>query len=117
MRTLQREGGRIVVEDCRRPRGRVVTSCAVRKGKSRTRRGMYGIRGLLPGGQMASRATAGCRQGTCVIVIDVAGGARRVYMSPGKREIRVRVVVELGVRPSIEGMASGAIRSGKSRSR
>jgi len=107
----------VVVKICRRPRSRVVAACAIGKRKSRPGRLMRRIIRLLPGGQMASRATAGRRQGTCVIVIDVAGGARRVYMSPGKREIRVRVVVELGVRPSIEGMASGAIRGGKSRSR
>jgi hypothetical protein len=107
----------VVVKFCRRPRSRVVAIRALRKCKSRPGRLMRRIIRLLPGGQMASRATAGCRQGTCVIVADVASGARRVYMSPSEREIRVRVVIELGVRPSIKGMASGAIRGGKSRSR
>ncbi len=107
----------VVVKNCRRPRSRVVAGCTIGKRKSRPGGLMRRIIRLLPGGQMASRATAGRWQGTCVIVVDVACGARRVYMSPSQREIRVRVVVELGVRPSIKRMASGAIRSGKTRSR
>jgi len=105
----------VVVKICRRPRSRVVAACAIGKRKSRPGRLMRRIIRLLPGGQMASRATAGCRQGTGVIVIDMAGGAGRIYVSAREREIRIRVVVELGVQPSIKGMAIRAIRSGKMR--
>jgi hypothetical protein len=66
---------------------------------------------------MASRAAAGRWQTARVIIVDVAGGTWRRYVSSIQLESRVFVVIELGVQPSIKGdMAVGAIRGRKSRS-
>ena len=54
----QREPRRAVVERCRRPTDRRVAGRAVRECKSRPGRWMNRIRGLLPGGQMASGISA-----------------------------------------------------------
>jgi len=66
---------------------------------------VYGIRGLLPGCQVASRVPAIVQRGRqIVIVVDMAEGTSHVGMALGQRESS-RAVVELGVQPRVKRMA------------
>lgn len=70
---------------------------------------MYGIGGLLPGCQVASRVPAIVQCGRqIVIVADMAEGASHVGMALGQRETG-RAVVEFGVQPGVKRMACLAV--------
>ena len=99
----QQETRRAVIEDRRGPGNRVVASRAVGHRKSRARRGVHRIIGLLPGGQMASRIPAVRRRGRqIVIVVEVAGGARHIRMAIGQQKPG-RAVIELRAQPTVKG--------------
>jgi hypothetical protein len=70
---------------------------------------MNGVRGLLPGSQMASGISAigrGDRQ--IVVVVDMAERASHVRVAVGEQEAG-GAVVELGVRPVVKRMARRAV--------
>jgi len=91
MRIRQWEAGHGVIEGRRSPRNRVVTGGAVRHAESRACRGMHGVIRLLPGRQVASRVSAvRCRDIQAVIVIDMAGSARRYLAAIGHERVRIR---------------------------
>ena len=106
VRTRQREPGGAVIKIGRLPGNRVVTTGASRHGKNRRRPGMFGIRGLLPGGQMALRIAAiGGRDGQVIVAVDVARSARNVGVAVCKEEAR-RAVIEFCSQPAIKGVAA-----------
>src|SRR5882672_6071743 len=75
----QQETRGAVIEDRRGPGNRVVASRAVGNSKSRARRRVHRIVGLLPGGQMATRVSAVVRlRSQVVVVVDVAGGTGHI---------------------------------------
>ena len=99
----QEKPRRAVIEDRRGPGNRVVASRAVGHPKSRARRGVHRIIGLLPGGQMASGIPAIRRRGRqIVIVVEVAGGARHIRMAIGQQKPG-RAVIELRAQPTVKG--------------
>jgi len=75
--------------------------------------GVNRIVGLLPGGQMALRISAirWCNR-QCIVVIDVAQGARYASVSVCQRK-SCRVVIEHSRRPRRNRVASGACRCGR----
>jgi len=106
MPVSQQEPGRAVVECRSGPTSRCVACRAIRKREGRPGCWVYGIGGLLPGGQVASRVPAIVQRGRqIVIVVDMAEGASHVGMALGQRESG-RAVVELGIQPGVKRMAS-----------
>ena len=107
----QQETGRAVVECRCGPTSRGVACRAIRKRKGRPGRWVHGIRGLLPGCQVASRVPAIVQRGRqIVIVVDMAEGTGHVRVAMGQQESG-RAVVELGVQPIVKGMAGRAVRA------
>jgi len=101
----QQEARGAVIEDRRGPGNGVVAARAVGNSKSRARRGVHRIVGLLPGGQMAARVPAVVRRGRqVVIVVDVAGGTGHIGMAIRQQEPG-RAVIELRAQPTIKGVA------------
>ena len=82
-----------------------------RKGWSR--RGVHGLRGLLPGRKVAARSTASRgRDLQIVIVIDVARAAGNVGMAIGQQKTG-RAVVEVDVGPRGGVVAVSAVCCGE----
>ncbi len=109
----QGKPGCAVIERCRRPTHRRVTSGTVGCSKRRTGCGVHRIIRLLPGRQMAARIPAiGRRDRQIVVVIDVAGSAGHGGMAIGQQKPG-RAVVECRRRPTDRRMARRAIRHGK----
>ena len=106
VRTRQRKPGGAVIKIGRLPGNRVVATGASRHGKNRRRSGVFGIRGLLPGRQMALRIAA-IRGRDCqvIVAVDVARSARNVGVAVCKEEAR-RAVIEFCSQPAIKGMAA-----------
>jgi len=90
VRTRQWPTRRAVIKGGSGPGNCVVTHRTVRRGKGRARRGVCWIICGLPGRQMALRVSAIRRRNRqAVIVVDVAGSARR-YFPGGGQLVRVR---------------------------
>ena len=78
----QQEARGAVIEDRRGPGNGVVASRAVGHAKSRARRRVHGIVGLLPSRQVAARIPAVRRPyRQAVIVVEVAGGTGHIGMA------------------------------------
>ena len=106
VRTGQREPGGAVIKIGRLPGNRVVATGTSRHGKNRWRTGMFGIRSLLPGRQVALGVAAiGGRNGQVIVAIDVARGARNVGVTVCKQEAG-RTMVEFCSEPAIKGVAA-----------
>ena len=103
-----------VVEGCDCPAGRaLVAVVAVGRCELRAGRGMHGIIGLLPGGQVALRIPAVLQlRRQIVIVVDMAGFAGHIGMSVGQRK-SCRAVIELGAKPVVERSVAGLASRGK----
>ena len=110
----EQESGGAVVERCRRPTRRVVAGRTICKREGRARGGVYGIVGLLPGGQMALRVSAiRGGDGQTIVIVDMTKSAGHIRMAVSQHEPGC-AVVELGVQPIVKRMAGCAIRGGKS---
>ena len=86
-----------------------VTVRAVGCGKGGTGGRVYGVVGLLPGGEVATRIAAiGRRDLQVVVIVDMAGGAGNVGVAIRQRKTSERVV-EVRRIPAFGGVAVGAI--------
>jgi hypothetical protein len=116
MSARQRESGRAVIERGGRPTDGRMTGRAVRQRKSGAGGGVHRSKGLLPGRQMASGISAfGRCHHQVVIVTDMTKRTSQIRVAIGQQKTG-RAVVELGVQPTVKGMARGAIRNRKLRS-
>ena len=99
-----------MVECRRRPTDRVVAGRAICNSKGRPGGWMNGIRGLLPGAQMALRVAAvGCGNRQTVVVVDVAQIAGHVGVTIGQQESG-SAVIEHPRGPGCNRVASRASR-------
>lgn len=111
----QRESSCAVIEDGGVPADGSVAAGAIGGGKSRTRRGMHGIVGLLPGSEVAPGITTIVgldRQ--VVVVIDVTQLAGNVCVAIREQESRC-TVIKFCSQPAIEHVATLAIGGSKGR--
>jgi len=98
-----------------RPGDRVVTLRAIRGGKGRARRGVNGIVGGLPGGEVAASVPAVSRSRLqIVVVVDVALRALQIRVAVGEREARGAVIKNY-VGPGRRVVAVRAIRDAEGR--
>lgn len=114
MRSRQSESRRVVIEDGRVPRHRVVATGAIRRGERRARGRVRRIVRLLPGHQVASRiSTIVGRDRQIVVVIDVARRAGDIRVAVGEEKSR-GVVVECRGRPTYSRVARGTMLKSES---
>ncbi len=109
MAVREQESGGVVIEDGGGPGNGVVAGRTGCGGKGRAGGGMGRIIGLLPLGQVAVLASAGCE---VVVVADVAGGADEIGVAVGERKTGCGVI-ELGAKPAIESVALLAFAGGE----
>ena len=108
----ERETGDAVIEGSGVPTFGGVAGGAVGSGEGRAGRGVRGIVGLLPSGEVATRITAICGSSfQTVVAVDVAGRANHVGMSIGERKAG-GTVVEFAISPSGDAVAGGTSGSG-----
>ncbi len=119
VRAGQRPAGSAVIKGGGIPGNRIVTRRAVRGRERSAGRGVHGVIGLLPGGQVALRVTAiGRLNIQRVVATNVALRAssdfarRRKLVRIRQREAR-GAMIELAVGPNGDGMAGGAGRRGR----
>ena len=102
-----------VIEGDIGPRRGVVTIGTVGSGKTRAGFGVRRIVGLLPSGEVAAGIAAiGGSDRKVVIIVDVAGSARKVGVAVGQQETRA-AVIEFRAQPAIKVVATLTIRSRK----
>jgi hypothetical protein len=107
VRARQGEACRAVIKIRRQPRNRVVASGARSNRKHRSRRRMLGVRGLLPGRQVAPGISAvGGGNLQAVIPADMAVRAGNIGVAVGERKIDGRGrVIHRGSQPAVKVVA------------
>ncbi len=105
-----------MIEDGRVPRNGVVARGAVCRCKGRAGARVDRVIRRLPGRQVATGISAiGRCHRQVVIVTDMTKRTSQIRVAIGQQKTG-RAVVELGVQPTVKGMARGAIRNRKLRS-